>query len=187
MSALERLVEIAEQGQEDLTKYTATISSDHAYIHDGIAFTSIINTGLISAAYDIAFTTPTVASGKYIHWRPIGISSSADYVNATLREGDSFTSGATVTPINRNRLSSNTTSMQTFVQGATVTPTGTIIMSTGMGTDGNPRSQSGGGAGADEEIVLKQNASYVLTLTPSGATTCIMSLFWYEEAEGLDP
>lgn len=171
---------------EHLTGFVAQIGSDHAYIHDGIAFTAIINTGSISAAYDIAFTTPTVASGKYIHWRPIGIQTSADYVAYTLYEGDSFSAGTAVTPINRNRLSSGTSNMQTFVKGATATPTGTMIQAGGIGVSGNAASQAGGGAAAAQELVLKQNTNYVLTLVPDGATTVILELFWYEETAGLD-
>ena len=66
-----------DQMQESLTGYIGVIDSDHAYIHASLAYTSLINTGSISAAYRIGFTTPTVASGKEIHWRPIVISSSA--------------------------------------------------------------------------------------------------------------
>lgn len=171
----------ANKTKELLTGYTGVIDSDHAYVHKGIAFTAVIETGSISAAYDIAFTTPSVADGKYLHWRPIGISSSADYVDFKLREGDSFSGGTAVTPINRNRISTNTTDMQTFVKNATATPTGTIIQAGGIGTSGNPASRAGGGSAAAQELVLKQNTNYVLTLTPDGATTCVLELFWYEE------
>lgn len=181
-----RQTEIMEQGQEPLTGFQASISSDHAYIHDGIGFTAIIDTGSISAAYDIAFKTPTVASGKFIHYRPLGITSSANYVGVTLYEGDSYTGGTAVTPVNRNRLSSNTSSMQSFVKGATVSPAGTIIDIAGLGSSGNPIARSGGGTGGDEELVLKQNTDYVITLVPSGATTCTVKVFWYEESAGLD-
>lgn len=58
---------------EYLTGYIAQISSDHAYVHKGLAYTAIIKTGSISAAYDIAFTTPATADNKYIHWRPVGM------------------------------------------------------------------------------------------------------------------
>ena len=184
--SIAKLTQIAEQGQEDLTGYTAVIDSDHAYIHDGIAFTAIINTGAISAAYDIAFTTPDSNSGKYIHWRPIGIDSSADYVDFVLREGDTFSSGTTVTPINRNRLSDKLSGMQTFVYNATCTPAGTIIQRGGIGTTGNPTVLAGGGSSASQELVLKQNTNYVLTLTPAGETTCNLELYWYEESAGLD-
>ena len=124
--SIPRITELTENTIESLTGYTGIIDSDHAYIHNGIAFTAIINSGSISAAYDIAFTTPTVASGKYIHWRPIGIQTSADYVKFELREGDTFSSGSAITPVNRNRLSSNTSAMQTFVKNATATPAGTV-------------------------------------------------------------
>lgn len=180
-----RLTEIAEQQQEGLTKYMGVIDSDHAYIHKGIAFTAIVNTGAISAAYDIAFKTPELDSGKYIHWRPAGIQTSANYVSYNLYEGDAFTSGTAVIPINRNRLSTKTSGMQTFVKGATVSPAGTIIQAGGIGTSGNPASQAGGGSAASQELVLKQDTSYVLTLVPGGSTTVILELFWYEEDKGI--
>lgn len=181
------MTELLKAMQECLTGYMGVIGSDHAYIHDGKAFTAFVNTGEILAAYDVAFTTPSVASGKFIHWRPNGLDTSADYVLVTLREGDSFSDGTAVTPINRNRLSSETTTMQAFVKGATATPTGTIIQQGGIGASGNPVSRSGGGSAADEELVLKQNTNYVFTLEPAGATEVNLSLFWYEEDKGIDP
>lgn len=180
-----RMTEIMEQSQEEFTKYTGVINSDHAYIHAGIAFTAIINTGSISAAYDIAFTTPDEESGKFVHWRPIGVDTSADFVDFVLREGDTFSSGTAVTPINRNRISKNTSKMQTFVYNATATPAGTIVQRGGIGTAGNAASKAGGGSRAAEELILKQNTNYVLTLTPAGATTVNLSLFWYEEGKGI--
>ena len=181
MSAIERLTEIGEQEQEGLTKYKAVIGSDHAYIHKGLAFTAIISTGSISAAYRIAFKTPASAAGKYIHWRPIGITSSADYVSIKLTEGDTYTGGSDVTPINRNRTSSTVSVMQAFKTGVTSTPAGTVIQATGIGTAGNPTAISGGGAAADQELLLKPDTVYVFTLTPAGATSCELELFWYEE------
>ena len=83
-----KLVNLWANAFESITGFSTTIGSDHAYIHDGLAFTALIDTGAISAAYDIAFTTPSVASGKYVHWRPTGITTSANYVAITLREGD---------------------------------------------------------------------------------------------------
>ena len=96
---------------EKFTGFLTEISSDHNYIHQGLGLTAIINTGSISVAYDIAFKTPTVASGKYVHWRPAGITSSADYVDVQLTETETYTGGTTITPINRNRNSSTTSIM----------------------------------------------------------------------------
>jgi hypothetical protein len=183
--SLQRITQAIEQFQERFTQYMGVIESDHAYIHLGIAFTSVIDCGSISAAYDIAFKTPTVESGKYVHWRPIGIQTSANYCKFELREGDSFSSGSAITPINRNRISTRTSSMQTFVKNATATPTGTLIQLGGIGSSGNANSRAGGGSAAGQEIILKQNTNYILTLTPSGATTVTAELFWYEESKGV--
>lgn len=168
--------------QERLTGYLAQISSDHAYVHKGWAYTAVIDIGSISAAYNIAFTTPTVASDKFIHWRPVGMSSSANYVSFKLYEGDTFTGGTAVTPINRRRTGTiPTTQMQAFVTGATSTPAGTLIQAGGIGTAGNPSARSGGGSAADQELLLEANETYVLQLVPDGATDVILELFWYEE------
>lgn len=176
-----KLANILQGWKEGLTGYIAQMSSDHAYIHKGFSQTAIINTGSISSAYYIGFTTPSVASGKFVHWRPINASSSANYVQAELYEGDSFTGGTAVTMIDRNRVSDNETNMQAFNQGVTSTPAGLLVQLTGIGIEGNAATRSGGGSRAAEELVLKQNTSYVLKLTPAGATTVLMSLFWYEE------
>jgi hypothetical protein len=168
--------------QEDVTKYIGVIGSDHAYIHKGIGFNAFIDTGSISSAYRIGFTTPVT---PYIHWRPLGITSSAAYTGIVMTEADSFSSGTTVTPVNRNRpMSATASAMQTFSKGVTSTPAGVIVGMSGVGSAGNPTAQAGGGAAADLEIVLKRNTSYVITLTPSASTICTLSLFWYEENSG---
>ena len=138
---------ILNKAVEAFTGYMGVIGSDHAYVHKGLAFTSVVNTGSIDALYKISFTTPTVASGLWIHWRPIGITTSAQYCQVELYEGDTFSSGSTVAPINRNRNSTTATTMQTFSKGTTVTLSGTLLASTGIGSAGNPVAQSGGGSG----------------------------------------
>jgi hypothetical protein len=183
MALQNKIAQIIQAFKENLTGYVGVIGSDHAYIHQGKAFTALINTGAISTAYEIGFTTPSVASGKFIHWRPLGIDSSAAFVQADLYEGDSYTAGTLVTPINRNRAgySSTTSTMQDFKDDTTATPAGTLIQHTGIGTAGNAVSQSGGGSSAGQEIVLKANTDHVIQLTPSAETTVILTLFWYEE------
>ena len=52
---------------EEFTQFQTVIQSDHAYIHRGYAQTAIIDLGSISAATYIGFTTPTTASGSYVH------------------------------------------------------------------------------------------------------------------------
>jgi hypothetical protein len=183
-------VEYLNQFQENLTKYVGTIDSDHAYIHDGIAFTAIHVASGISAAYDICFKTPNAASGKFVHWRPIGITTSADYCAFQLTEGETYTGGTAIVPINRNRalsaLDGYATKMQAFVYNATCTPGGTVIQAGGVGTSGIATAKGGGGSSADQELVLKADTIYCLTLTPDGATDVTVELFWYEENKGYD-
>ena len=176
---------LLNRASESFTGHLATIGSDHAYVHKGLAFTAIVNTGAISELYKISLKTPTVASGQYIHWRPIGLTSSAAYCKIEIYQGDTFSGGAAVTPINRNRNSSTVTTMQSFAKGTTVTLSGTLLSSTGVGSAGNPTAQRGGGAMADQELLLLPNTSYSHGVTPSGSTTCIFEFFWYEEPRGI--
>jgi hypothetical protein len=168
---------------EGLTGFVTEISSDHAYIHKGLAQTAIIEVGTISTPYHIAFKTPTTEDGKYIHWRPEGLTSSANYVGVTMKREATYTltGGSAVTPINRNENSDTTTTMQAFSKGVTNAGTGTLVDITGVGTAGTPTARSGGAGGADHELVLSPDTNYVITLTPAAATTCTLKLFWYEE------
>jgi len=168
--------------QEQLTGDLTNITSDHAYIHRGRAFTAI-GSGTTGATYRIGFTTPAESAGISIHWRPISITTTANAVGVTLTEGDSFTDGSALAPINRNRNSSRTSLMQAFDQGVTSSPSGTVLQSLTIGTEGNPNSRSGGAAGAEEELLLKPDTDYVFTLVPAGSTTMTFTLFWYEEEE----
>ena len=179
------VIPLLNKSIESFTGYMGVIDSDHAYVHQGLAFTAVVNTGVISALYKISFKTPTVASGKFVHWRPCCITSSAEYCKIEIYEGDTFSSGTTVVPINRNRNSSTATTVQTFAKGTTVTLSGTLIESTGIGSTGIPTARAGGASGAEQELLLKQNESYSIGITPAGATTCIFNLFWYEEDQGV--
>ena len=168
------------RASEDLTGYWGVIDSDHAYIHRGLAWTAVVNTGAISALYKISFKTPTVASREYIHWRPLGMTTSAQYCQIELYKGDTFSGGTTVVPTNRNDNSTNVSAMQTFAKGTTVTLSGTLKGSFGIGTAGNPAARTGGGSCASKELVLAPNTSYSIGITPDAETTCILELFWYQ-------
>ena len=108
-----------------------------------------------------------------------------------MTEAETFSAGSAVTPVNRNRayaLASPVESLSgviDMVKGATCTPAGLEIINTGFGSEGNPRARSGGGDGADQEIILAAETAYCITLDPAGATTVTLELFWYEEDDGL--
>ena len=169
---------------ERFTQFVGVIQSDHAYIHDGIGFSGLIETGSISAAYYIAFTTPAASTGKYVHLRPATISSDANSVKYVLYEGDTFTGGTAVTAINKNR-NSSTAAATTVKKGVTTTPAGDIIAGGIIGSGGRPQSTAGGATGSEHEIVLKPDTDYILSLNPAGATNVFLDVFWYEEGTGV--
>lgn len=166
--------------QERLTGYLTNITSDHSYIHKGFGFKAIITKASQSATFRIAFTTP--ASGKDIHWRPALIGTSADSVLLKVYEGDTFTGGTDVTPINLNRQIATVSAMQAFKDGVTATPTGTVIQAiqTSGGSGGNA---VGGAESSAEERLLKQDTTYIVEVDPAGSTDISLELFWYEEDE----
>jgi len=178
-----KITEILEQQQEGLTKYVGTISSDHAYIHQGKGKISIVEAGSISASYKIGFKTPKVASGKYVHWRPVGLFSDADTVKYRLYEDNAYTGGTAndIETLNRNLNGVTLSQMQDVKKGVTATLTGELIQLIRAGSTGNPSARSGGGAGADEERLLLPDTDYVVEILPGGATNVDVELFWYEE------
>jgi len=168
---------------EKLTGFHAVVQSDHAYIHEGYAQTAIIETPSSATPYYIGFTTPTVESNKFIHWRPLGLQSSADYVTVKLFEDVAFTGGSATTVFNRNRnrQPDSPSVMQAFNEAVSASPTGDPIQQVGMGTSGNAFSRSGGSAGADEELLLLPDTDYVIQIIPAGTTIITVTSFWYEE------
>lgn len=180
---LSRLVSIAEDENEYLTKYKATISSDHAYIHKGIAFSFTGNTGSLAAGatYAISFRTPT---NKTIHLRPTGFYSTANAMELRIAELSTVTGGSAMTPVNRNRLS-NQKSLSTIVTGVTLSAEGTVIDAFYAGSQGAGANRNGGsGVPADEEILLLRDTVYSIRIETIGATTAstgYYKLFWYEE------
>ena len=173
---------------EGLTKYMAVISSDHAYIHQGIGKVAIVEAGSISASYKIGFKTPSVASGKYIHWRPAGLFSDANAVKFRLYEDNAYIGGTDndIETLNRNLDGIVPSYMQDMKKGVAAVLTGTLIQLIRVGSTGNIFTSSGGGAGADDERVLLPDTDYVIEVLPGGATNTDVELFWYEE-DGFDP
>jgi len=170
---------------ERVTKGARFIDSDHAYIHEGYMFTAFTKQEIASSGvYKITFETPASATGKYIHWRPEFVSTSGDSVDIKVYEGSSGDSGGSdFTPINRNRLSSET-SLSTVTLGATVTTNGTQIDQTfvGGGT-GVGNTTQGSESGDKNEIMLKQGTLYTVEITngSDSANNIFVKLLWYEE------
>ena len=169
--------------EERVTHSPKIIDTDHAYIHDGIAFDAWFN-GSIASTYHIQLSTP---STKYIHLRPSGINIAGG--SATFRvfvTGTGTTSpvsgGSTFTPVNRKYTSTNA-SQVTFNTGINTSSTAAyslkyesyIFGGSGAG------SRVGGAVSKGLEWILEPARDYVFTITPSSEMSIGINMFWYEE------
>jgi hypothetical protein len=176
---------LVSQQEDTLMGFHTTIDGDHRYIHDGIKFNAPIEVSMAQDdIYKLSITTPTVASGKYVHWRPSLIFSSGSALYVRLYEDiSSGETGSAVTSYNMNRTSA-TTALATVKEGVTAdVSTASPIAIFAVGSGGGPQSRSGGGVGAAEEIVLEQETEYILEIEEPNvaATTAVIELRWYEE------
>lgn len=166
------------------TGFPVGIISDHSYIHDGIGFQLAGSTGSIASAgtYVISLTTPT--NGKFIHFRPSAISSTANLLQMRLAEKSVVSGGSAGIPMNKNRNSKKSSTM-TVGLGVTLSSEGAIMEYTQAGSGTNAGNASGGGSsGAEHEWVLKPGTTYSLRFENIGSTTATIgyyNLFWYEE------
>lgn len=163
------------------------ITIDHHYIHQGKKYLYLIDAQTIStgSTYAVSFITPSVASGKQIHWRPPKASCSADKLKISLFEGDAYTGGSdgSSSVYNRNRSSSNETAMQAFVYGSSHVNGDKIDQDYIGGGTGVGGTSSSGNSPDSEELVLKVNTKYTLLHSngSSGDNIVNVKLSWYEE------
>ncbi|MGL4679687.1 MAG: hypothetical protein ACRCWC_09955, partial [Plesiomonas shigelloides] len=161
---------------DNFTGYKVTVASDHSYIHQGIGFTvSGVSTSIAAAGtYVLSFVTP---ADKYIHWRPTGLSSTANVLQMRLAEDSTVTGGTAVTPRNRNRISGNVAKTLVNV-GVTLSTEGNILFYGQVGSGSNAANATGGSNdGSAEEWVLKRNTTYSLRFENIGTVTATFAHF----------
>lgn len=175
---------VLETAFDKFTRFLTFITGDHRYIHEGRAFVYSGSSGSLaaSASYSISFRTPPATAGRYVHFRPTAIVSTANTVRTLTLEEATYTGGAEVTPVNLNRISTNIAKTKLYVG---VTPTGGLqIQQLVVGGGANPAGATGGSTESSAELILKQDTTYVVTFTnigPSTATVVYYEMFWYEE------
>ncbi len=160
---------------EGLTKYCGVITSDHAYIHKGIGYTYDYTASSVAAGsgVKIGFSTPNLTPGKYLHWRPSSVSSTANIARYTLYENTSFTGGTESWPNNNNREDDSAGNVL-FYEDVTAALTGAKVVDTKAG--GNFGNQPAG----DGVTVVSSDAgdtTQTVTIygTITGATTTVTS------------
>jgi len=173
-------------GVEALTGYSAVIQSDHAYIHQGIAYTlNIVQDIAIGATYALYFYTPDPSLKRFIHMRPTRIASSASGIVYKLEENCNYNGGTDLTNMIWNRNRTVATTLPTYCEvkgGVTSGDDGTILESCYIGAGGSRRNSEGGENNAQEELLLAPDTDYILQFENTGgkATTLSLTLFWYE-------
>lgn len=174
---------------ESFTSAFKMITTDHAYIHDGIAYRVMGKTGSLAAGAkaNVALTTPA-GTVSYVHMRPAAFASTANLLEVRVTEGETVTGGTAITPANQNRNASRASTV-VVKSGVTVTPAGLNVGTYSIGSGGAPSvPQSGSGFGQDNEILLKPATTYVFEFENTGSTTATVAyynLFWYEEKRGI--
>ena len=168
---------------EDYTDSLKVIQNDHAYIHDGLFFSTYINKTITAGSTSqVSIVTPSNDYG-YIHWRSIEVATSNEKVFVYLYEDSSSdTSGSTINGINHNRNVSRT-SVLTVTESASISSDGNLVDSTFVGGGSGPGATGSGDFGdTGYEFVLKPSTNYkvsIVSVTISQTVHC--KLKWYEE------
>lgn len=179
--SIPRLTEIAEEQAEPFTGGLKVITTDHAKIHAGEGFSaSAIFAAVLSAAVvNYCFKTPTVASGKLVHFKYREVQATANKIRVDFLEAPSAApiNGTTLAPINRNRAGVVSASqMQAFKTAMDINTAGAVTLHSSQFVGGQPRD-------TDIEFVLKPDTWYIVQITNGTGATADISFFdfWYEE------
>ena len=163
-----------------------TIDYAHHEIHSGSHFyiegyTTLGNDPGVDDILRVKLVTPNTTKWAHFQW---SITSTGS-MSTTLHEDASgaMTGGSGVTPLNNNRNSSKASGI-TITSGVTAATTaGTLISQASWGGEGF-KTSIGGGASRDDEIILKQNATYLRTFTSTAASNVVQfKAAWYEHTD----
>jgi len=158
---------------DSITWALETIDYSHHEIHRGSHyFVSGYEILGSSATASFFITTPDSTSWAHMTFTVQG----TDKVTLKFCESASgITGGSSITPINNDRNSSNTSGL-TLLYNATAVNTGSTIDSYSAGA-----SKRIGNITRDEEIILKQNTTYYFQITSGAASNTISYKgSWYE-------
>lgn len=157
-----------------------TIDVVHARIHNGHTFN-------FSAILTIPATTTIYLLGKCnannIHFRNFSITADEGPVDIALFEAPTITdNGSQQTPVNRNRTSSNTPTLEVYT-GATVSDDGTQLFTFRNFADSTFLVTSISTEIIPEEWILAANTDYIIKLenTSASAANISAAFLWYEE------
>jgi len=164
---------------DSTTNAINTIDHAHQEVHEGNHYSLSgfieIDTGVV---HRIKMVTPD--SKEWMHLT-FNISSSG-VCSSTLDEGAAggMADGSPVTPINNNRNSSNASGI-VFTSGVGSADGYDLRVENDKWGADSPRQIAGGGTGREDEIILKQNTTYLRTFTSFADNNIIQfKASWYE-------
>jgi len=161
------------------TRTLNTIDYTHHEIHDGNHFYIegflMLSSGQV---HRVKLTTPDSTKWAHFRWdiQSTGILETTLYETAS----EGMLGGVSVTPLNSDRNSATTSGINLVSGVSSATGVGTLVSNRKWGAEGF-KSNIGGGAGREDELILKQNEIYIRTFS-SGAADNIVSFAatWYE-------
>ncbi len=181
---------VAESGKhqvkiDDMTQVLEIISDAHHEIHEGVSYKADLNTtDLDSNPLVITFTTPDTT--KWAHL--LILASASGQAQMEIQENPDTVANGTALPIyNRNRNSTNTSAVISThnstvgqaTQGATVTLGSGIILHHEV--FGSGKDKISGESRDTNEFILKQNTTYVITMTSiTNSIVAQLTCNWYE-------
>jgi hypothetical protein len=161
--------------KDDATGLMNVITQEHHEIHDGNHYymEGYLTMGISDTLY-VKLVTPDNAKWSHFLWSI----ESGGILETTLHEGVSggMTGGSSVTPVNNDRNSANASNL-VITSGVTVaSDLGLKISGCKWGSR-----QIGGGQSREDELILKQNTTYLRTFL-SGASSNLVCFkaTWYE-------
>lgn len=171
---------------ERVTGAFPVITTDHAFIHEGIAFTAANKIDITSAKVALIQITPP--AGAYCHFKPAAFSCTGGPVYISLLEDYSFVGGSAITPQNRKRTGTPAASAITvkgIADGTAVAGTAPLSLDMVVLSGTSSGAKLGSSSQAAEEWVLKPGVNYLIAITnatsPGATITVGYELFWYEE------
>lgn len=156
-----------------------TIEQEHATIHDGNGYQL---SGEIAALANAASAYFLIDPSAPIHWRDYRLFSDDAPIDIEFFENPTTTdNGTTLTPLNRNRLSANTSTAAVY-SGPTVTADGSRLYISRIVGTGTGANKTGEVEGLPVEWIIDGGNTYLLKVTNNsgGPVDLIYQFFWYE-------
>ena len=158
-----------------------TIEQEHAEIHSGNGYQL---SGRLTSLAAGASAYILIDPASPVHWRHYRFTADGGPFDVELYENPTVTTpGAALTPVNRNRISSNTSGAAITVPAAVdVTDDGDLLDITEALTTGTGVRSAGELEGLPAEWIIDGGNTYVLKITNNDNSAIVLAyrFFWYE-------